>query len=173
MKRVAALILGIGLTTLTVANEVRELTWDDLIPPDWVPENPFDKLTPEQLNNLSDDSSEAQRLMMELQAVLAASPVVEDFQGERVKLPGFPVPLEGDSEAITELLLVPYFGACIHTPPPPANQIVYVKAEDGLEIGGIYDPVWITGKLSATHVSSDLGDAGYTLEAEKVEPYEY
>ena len=153
------------------AAEIRKLDWDDLIPAGWVPENPFDKLSPEELNNLTDDSPEAARLMMEMQAMLASSPVVEDFTGERVKLPGFPVPLEGNPERTTELLLVPYFGACIHTPPPPANQIVYVKSSEGLTITDMWQPVWIIGKLSARQFSSALGDAGYTLEAEGMEIY--
>ena len=166
------MVLGFLLFLGTVqAADIRKLDWDDLIPKGWVPENPFDKLSPDELDNLSDDSPEAARLMMEMQAALASSPVVENFNGERVKLPGFPVPLEGDPEHTKELLLVPYFGACIHTPPPPANQIVYVKSSAGLEITDIWQPVWIIGKLSTENYDSELGYAGYTLEAESMEIY--
>jgi len=165
---VFTLLLAIAIPA---SAEIRQLDWDDLIPSDWAPENPFDQLSPEELNELTDDSPEAARLMMELQAILASSPVVENFNGERVKLPGFPVPLEGDAERSTELLLVPYFGACIHTPPPPANQIVYVKSSDGLAVTDMWQPVWIIGKLSAQPFDSDLGAAGYTLEAEGMEIY--
>ena len=153
------------------AAEIRQLDWDDLMPANWAPQNPFDKLSPEQLDNLADDSTEANRLMQEMQAILASSPVVENFNGERVKLPGFPIPLEGDGERATELLLVPYFGACIHTPPPPANQIVYVRSSAGLVIEDMWQPVWIIGTLHAQSFSSAVGDAGYTLDAESIEIY--
>ncbi|HCG90056.1 MAG TPA: DUF3299 domain-containing protein, partial [Alteromonas macleodii] len=76
------------------------------------------------------------------------APVVDTFDGKRVKIPGFVVPLEGTAELTTEFLLVPYFGACIHVPPPPSNQIVYVKFEEGVRIDNIYDAIWVTGELS-------------------------
>lgn len=167
---VSILTLYFSFTPFSNA-EVRTLDWDDLMPSDWSPENPFDRLDQDQLNNLIDGSSEANLLMQEMQAILASAPVVEKFNGSRVRLPGFPVPLAGDAEHTTELLLVPYFGACIHTPPPPSNQIVYVKSELGLPIDDIWQPVWITGTLNTEHFDSDLGSAGYTLQAEQMEIY--
>jgi hypothetical protein len=46
---------------------------------------------------------------------------------QEVRIPGFVVPLEGDAKTVTAFLLVPYFGACIHVPPPPTNQVIYVS----------------------------------------------
>jgi len=96
--------------------------------------------------------------------------VVEALNGERVKIGGYVVPLDFEATEVKEFLLVPFVGACIHVPPPPANQIVYVKAERSFEIGGLFDPVSVTGTISTTSASTGLADAGYSLVAEQVEP---
>ena len=82
---------------------------------------------------------------------------------------GYVVPLDFDATTVKEFLLVPFVGACIHVPPPPANQIVYVKADKGFEVGGIFDPVTVTGKIKTTVAFTGLADAGYTIEADNVE----
>jgi len=147
-----------------------ELEWDDLIPADWQP----DKLLAEyDADNLDDDDPRAQELMDKLKALWAEAPVVEGLDGHRVKLPGFVVPLTTDATEIPEFLLVPYFGACIHVPPPPANQTVHVVTVDGAPFRGeLFDTVWVTGTLQVKHTSSEVGDAGYTIQADKIEPYE-
>ena len=99
------------------------------------------------------------------------APVVDTFDGKRVKIPGFVVPLEGTAELTTEFLLVPYFGACIHVPPPPSNQIVYVKFEEGVRIDNIYDAIWVTGELSTDGWKGDIASVGYRLTGEAVEGF--
>ncbi len=76
-----------------------------------------------------------------------------------------------DFEATTvkEFLLVPFVGACIHVPPPPANQIIYVKADEGFGVKGSFDPVYVTGTLKVVSTSTGLADAGDSIIAEKVE----
>ncbi|WP_245232488.1 DUF3299 domain-containing protein [Thiorhodococcus minor] len=70
-------------------------------------------------------------------------------------------------------LLVPYFGACIHTPPPPASQTVYVVMPAGEPYqGGLFDTVWVTGTIHALTDRSALAAAGYRIDAERVTPYE-
>ena len=147
-----------------------ELGWDALIPADWR----LDELLAEfDVDNLSDDDPRAKELMEKLKAFWKDSPVVHDYDGKIVKLPGFVVPLEMDAKTIPEFLLVPYFGACIHVPPPPSNQTVYVLTEaDKAYQGELFDTVWVTGKLTVEKLSSELGDAGYRIEATKVEPYQ-
>jgi uncharacterized protein len=95
--------------------------------------------------------------------------VVTEFNGKRVKIGGYVVPLDFEATTIKEFLLVPFVGACIHVPPPPANQIVYVKSDKGFEIGGQFDPVWVTGTLKTEPAFTGLADAGYTLDADSVE----
>jgi hypothetical protein len=100
--------------------------------------------------------------------------VVEDLDGAHIRLPGYVVPLDFNAESkYNEFLLVPYFGACLHTPPPPPNQIVFVKAEQAAKIGNIYEPVWVEGVMKTGEFGSDLGNSAYELTLSKLEPYEY
>ncbi len=98
--------------------------------------------------------------------------VREELNGSQVKLPGFVIPLEGDDKAVTEFLLVPYFGACIHVPPPPPNQIIYVKFPSGAPIQQLWDVVYIIGELKTQHVSHDLAEVGYLIEGTRLEEYD-
>jgi hypothetical protein len=96
--------------------------------------------------------------------------VVAELNGKRVRIGGYVVPLDFEATTVKEFLLVPFVGACIHVPPPPANQIVYVKAEKGFEIGGAFDPVTVTGTIKTETAFTGLADAGYSIDAESVEP---
>jgi hypothetical protein len=98
------------------------------------------------------------------------APVVENLDGKRVRIGGYVVPLDFEATRVKEFLLVPFVGACIHVPPPPANQIVYVKAEKGFDVQGTFDAVSVTGTLTVTPAFTGLAEAGYTLTAETVEP---
>jgi len=150
-----------------------EIDWDDLMPADWFPENPFIDYTDDELAAISDDSPEGQELMAVLADILDNAPIVEALDGKQIRLPGFVVPLDFAATEVTEFLLVPYYGACIHVPPPPANQMVYVTTETPAPIQGLFDIVWVDGTLRAHGVDSEFGVAGYTLEAYAVSPYEY
>ena len=150
----ATCLILILLSKLTLAKEPLELFWEDMMPPDYQsPEAP-----------LSHDGS---MLQMGLDA-----PIVESLNGKLVKIPGFVVPLEGDNQATTEFLLVPYFGACIHVPPPPANQIVYVTFSTAVAIDNLYDAVWVTGTLTTKRWQGDLATVGYSLEGMTISPYD-
>jgi hypothetical protein len=95
-----------------------------------------------------------------------------ELNGLDVKIPGFVIPLEGDENTITEFLLVPYFGACIHVPPPPPNQIIYVKFPKGAPVQELWDVVYVVGKLKTELFTSDLADAGYIIEGLRLEPFD-
>lgn len=101
----------------------------------------------------------------------AGSPpeLVENLDGQRVTIGGYIVPLDFDATKVKEFLLVPFVGACIHVPPPPANQLVYVRHESGVEVKATFDPVWVTGRMRAKVAFTGLAEAGYSIEAEKVE----
>ena len=102
-----------------------------------------------------------------------AAPVVEALDGQMVKLPGYIVPLDMTDEGrVIEFLLVPYFGACIHVPPPPSNQIVHATSELGVRVEALYEPFWIEGPMRVEHASSELAEAGYRMQAQKIYPYE-
>ena len=147
-----------------------ELEWDALIPADYLPENLLEQYN---VDEMSDDDPRTEELMEKLEAMWRNAPAVEALAGSRVKLPGFVVPLESDGEKITDFLLVPYFGACIHVPPPPANQIVYVESRgEDAKVRQEFDTVWVIGRLRIERTASEMGEAGYRLEASSVEPYE-
>lgn len=95
--------------------------------------------------------------------------VVTELNGKRVRIGGYVVPLDFEATTIKEFLLVPFVGACIHVPPPPANQIVYVRAEKGFVIGSTFDAVTVTGTIKTETALTGLADAGYSLDAETVE----
>ena len=91
-----------------------------------------------------------------------------------VRIPGFIVPLDFEQrQSVTRFLLVPYFGACIHEPPPPPNQTIYAEFEPGYDLESFWQPFWIEGKIFVNRVEEDLATALYTLSAEKIELYDY
>lgn len=166
----AALMLA--ATLAGAAGEVRQLEWDDLMPKDWDPFANLRALMESKQDNLVDGSPEADRLMREYINAGSSAPVVTDLDGQRVRLPGFVVPLDYEGTEISEFLLVPYFGACIHVPPPPANQIVFVKLRKAYALKEMFDAVWVTGTLKTQAFLNDIGDAGYTMQAADIEPYD-
>lgn len=151
-----------------------EISWEQLIPEGFTPvESPLSTMTAEQLNKLFDGSEESEREIAEIEEMMAYAPVVKSLNGQRVKLPGYVVPLDFDGQTnMKEFLLVPYYGACIHTPPPPANQVVHANAEEAIVIEDTYFPVWAIGTLLTETTTSELAEAGYRLQVERVEPYE-
>ncbi|MEP1209939.1 MAG: DUF3299 domain-containing protein [Rhizobiaceae bacterium] len=97
--------------------------------------------------------------------------LVGKLNGKKVRIPGYVTPVGFDGEDVTQFLLVPFLGACIHVPPPPANQIIYVKNAKGLKLEQIWEPVWITGILETKSVSTVLADVGYSMAQAVVEPF--
>ena len=91
--------------------------------------------------------------------------------GKSVRLPGYLVPLDDARDGIREFLLVPYFGACIHTPPPPANQIVHVRSQNPIKGMRSMDAVWVSGTLDLERSPPAMGDSAYTMTATRVVPY--
>lgn len=97
-----------------------------------------------------------------------------DLVDKRIMLPGFIVPTAYNEERlVTEFFLVPFFGACLHLPPPPPNQIIYVTYERGVELENFYDAHVVHGLLTHEVVRSDIADSAYRLQAEGVSPYSY
>lgn len=98
--------------------------------------------------------------------------VVEDLDGELIKIPGYVVPFDFDPrQRHREFLFVPYMGACIHTPPPPPNQLIFVRADPAIQVEDIWAPYWLEGTLSAEENYHEMGDAAYALSLSSLEPY--
>ncbi|MFW6413131.1 MAG: DUF3299 domain-containing protein [Oceanicaulis sp.] len=99
--------------------------------------------------------------------------VVEELDGRRVRIGGYVLPFDfTGSREINRFLLVPYVGACIHVPPPPPNQLVYVTTEEPIVVDGLWDPVFAEGIMRTTRNDNELGDTAYTLELIELKPYE-
>ncbi len=197
------------------ADEPRQIGWENLALKLSAAENPFARLSAEQLEALVDVAALRDRKARGV--TVSATDVatertataklhkaginVDDLLGRRhelavkqqalaratnpeldgilVRLPGYLLPLESSGKLVTEFLLVPWVGACIHTPPPPPNQIVHVKADKPFEMTGAFDAVWITGRMTAGAAKRSLHlvdgsadvDVGYSLRASRVERY--
>lgn len=128
------------------------------------------------------DIAELERQLDEIEEELDRRDVMvnRDLDGSIVRIPGYALPLEMTEGGITEFLLVPYVGACIHVPPPPPNQMVFVKLREEYEVKSLFDPVWITGQLRVEQASRSLNyvdgtsdvATGYALSGVTIEPYE-
>lgn len=169
MPRAAlALLLLIALPVWAAAP--KDLTWSEMIPPDGAPEVP--NMTPLHDMSKMSDALSAESAPAAKQD-LPNAPVVQSLDGQNIRLPGYIVPLEVNEEGrTTDFLLVPYFGACIHVPPPPSNQIVHVKSDLGVKLDELYQPYWVEGPLQVKASSSELADAGYQMDADKIYVYE-
>lgn len=154
--------------------------------PDLMPKDDIEALTnpPESLNNILDGSPEDQ-LSSQIQSAieqandsryqqaLTSTRIVPEFDGQAVRLPGFIVPLEFDDDmTITQFFLVPYFGACIHVPPPPPNQIIYAEYGKGFKLEALYNPFWISGILSTQLIENDVATAAYSINVKNIAPYD-
>lgn len=173
------IVLSCFIGSKAFAADITEIDWEVLIPQDWNPNQAFEDMTDEEYYALSE--TELVILEQSVQAMFDAAPVVEAFNGQQVRIPGFVLPLEYSGTLLKEFLLVPYFGACTHTPPPPANQIIYGKLKTGAKFESIYLPVWITGTLTTTRSQSELTESGvangvdvqsaYAMDVQLIEPY--
>ncbi len=160
-------VLGLVVSPSAGARETRELTWEDLIPPrsaddDGEVSKLFFGVAPHGSVSLAPD--EGQTLQQ----------LVHTLDGELVRMPGYVVPLEFDGAKVTDFFLVPYIGACIHVPPPPPNQLVYVRIEDGFEIEGLFQAVYVTGTMNSASSQQSLEQSGYgyRIEADDISAFQ-
>ncbi len=146
-----------------------ELFWEDLMPPG----------EEEKLLQLY---SQMQSSMMAF-SVMEGSPgdkanqvgtfnVVDDLDGKKVRLPGYTVPL-GSADNFTEFLLVPTLGACLHQPPPPPNQTLYVVSKKPIKSIDLAQAVWVNGTIKTQVQKTDRADTAYVMELDSFEEYEY
>lgn len=160
-----AVALALGLLFAAAASAESE--WRTL---DWL------ELMPEEDLRLLESLPEIQHEgdgPMSLPDEIMTGRVVPEMDNTRARIPGFIVPLKtvGD-QRIVEFFLVPYYGACIHVPPPPPNQIIHVTFPEGIELEVLYEPFWVQGPLTISRTEHDIGTASYAIEAQAVTPYE-
>lgn len=160
-------------TGSTPSDRFTEIEWADLIPPGFSGAEisaRFDK----RIAAVTPGSPEADEIYAELQAEYSNPPINPELAGDEIQLAGFVAPLTYQEDLVTEFLLVPYFGACIHVPPPPVNQTVMVTLEDGqgLSIDEAGGAVWVTGTLAIEGAETDLATAGYSITSAQTGVYD-
>ena len=173
-------LLVCWLVAFSACSEAKESTDDKYQSIDWIQLMPEDDLNallnpPEFIQSITDGSatdnveslgemSDADAQSQRYYEALNSARVMTEFDEKLIRLPGFIVPLASDDEnKVTEFFIVPYFGACLHMPPPPPNQIVYATVEPGVALESIYDPFWFKGKLVIENRDHALGSAAYRL----------
>ncbi|MFK7762336.1 MAG: DUF3299 domain-containing protein [Roseobacter sp.] len=140
----------------------REVSWDDLIPPgvpyaEIIGEGEVDEIN-DTWNPIFDEN---------------ATKLNKTLDGALIRMPGFIIPLEVSSDGVSEFVLVPYVGACIHVPPPPPNQLVFVTAKTPWPSDNLWEAVWVTGLMKTELQWTEIADTGYTLSADEMEIYEW
>jgi hypothetical protein len=216
MRNLIFTFLFLTVFTGIFAQEVKVITWDDLISEEVKFDDPFEKLTEDQIDDLSyiarmrmlqerkpgTVGAESLKTIEEKEKKLTAEgvdieymfaqrtaimelrkknaeAVVDSLNGLYIRMIGYLLPLDFEGKKGVEFLLVPWVGACIHTPPPPPNQIVYIKFDKGFETTSRFAPVWIEGPLLTKSITKELflvdGKAqinlGYSMSAEKIWDY--
>lgn len=158
-RKLAAATLGLLLAGALSANEVREVEWMDLMPD-------AERTAWEDASQNVDHSGYASAEEFQ------SWETVGELDGQKIRIPGFVVPVETDGKGrLQTFFLVPYFGACIHVPPPPANQIIYGRLEEPVEMVNIWDAFYMEGTLNIEEVSNETADSAYTMAVDSLKPY--
>jgi len=146
----------------SIASTPQEIMWDDLIPPGV----PYAEIIGEgELDEANDTWSPIYDAN--------ATKLNEALDGAYIRMPGYIIPLELGANGVTTFILVPYVGACIHVPPPPPNQLVFVTTKNPWPSNQFWDAVWVTGQMRTQLQSTDVAEIGYALTADKIEIYEW
>ncbi|WP_298449393.1 DUF3299 domain-containing protein [uncultured Marinobacter sp.] len=160
--RISALLILLLSVSMPAYSELREIDWLELMPAE-------DLALLENMPELEHEGDGPALLPDEIMT----GRVVPEMASVKGRIPGFVVPLKTTNDMrILEFFLVPYYGACIHVPPPPPNQIIHIKYKQGFKLEALYDPVWIEGTLVIDRTETVVGTSSYSMVADSVEPYE-
>ena len=145
-----------------LAGAPKEITWDDLIDPgvpyaQIIGEGEVDKVNDRWLPEFDENASK-------LNAAL---------DGAYVKLPGYIIPWDVSAAGVSSFILVPYVGACIHVPPPPPNQLIFVVTETPWPNDSLWEAVWVTGTMRHEFQATELADIGYSMTATEMEVFQW
>jgi uncharacterized protein len=155
----------------------KNLNWEELTPADW---DPLKAVKGLDLDKLEDSDPRAQEALIAVGEAWKNAPIIPELNGQRVRIAGFVVPLDINKSKVKEFLLVPYFGACIHVPPPPSNQAVHVfnlnidnkQQNETLKSAAlIQGPITIIGVLETLPSTTAMGSAGYKIQVDTIEQY--
>ncbi len=158
------------------------ISWDALIPEEDLEalSNPPDYIVKVTDGSVEDQIASAVESAMNsdsqvdeiYEQALISTAIIGAMDGKNIRIPGFVVPVEFTSDQkVSSFFLVPYFGACLHLPPPPPNQIIYIESEQGIVLEGLYDAVWVSGQLSAELFEDQIATSAYTMTLNSIELY--
>ena len=151
----------------TPSGNYEDITWDVLLPEGWSVEKVLESLN---LNELGDNDPKAREAMKKIREMWDNAPANPKLDNRRVSIAGFVVPLDGEREKTREFLLVPYFGACIHAPAPPANQVIHVKVKAGNTVA-LSPTALISGTIRTVRSDTRMAVTGYEMTIDKAEPF--
>lgn len=145
-----------------LAKTAKVIGWDDLIPPgvpyaEIIAEGEMDYHKDIWLPVFDDNATKL-------------NPALD---GAYIRMPGFILPIDANRKGVRSFVLVPYVGACLHTPPPPANQLVFVTTKKRWPSNDLWSPVWVTGRMKHELQTTDVAETGYVLKADAMEVYEW
>ncbi|NDV01116.1 DUF3299 domain-containing protein [Pseudoroseicyclus tamaricis] len=168
LRRRTLLALGAGalaaplMPRAALAADPLEITWDDLVPPG----TPWPEIAGQgvydEVNDIWRPEWDENGLKMNTA-----------YDGKLIRMPGYIIPMVSDSSGVTEFILVPYVGACIHVPPPPPNQLVYVTTQEPWGSDDMWTAIWVTGLMEMEARSTEIAEIGYRLTAQQIEEYQW
>lgn len=151
------LLLLFAVVPLAAQDEVRELEWLDLMPE-------------EEFNAWLDDVASIDHSSFFMAEPFQSFVTIPELDGIKARIPGFVVPIETDGRGnLKEFFLVPFFGACIHVPPPPANQIIFARLREPIPMVNIWDAFWMEGVLNIEEINNDTAASAYTMDVTRLE----
>lgn len=166
-------LLGVcALPGAAQASTTRHIKWAELVPADWDPAAEVRKhFKNPNFDIVSDTDPRMLEMLKKMREIWDQAPVNPSMDGVKGRIPGYVVPLEEDKRGLREMLLVPYHGACIHSPPPPANQIIHVSLAQPVKGYQAMDTVWVLGTLKAFRGDSHMGVSGYRIDEARLQRY--
>jgi hypothetical protein len=150
------------------SGDYEDIGWDSLLPEGWSVEKVMDDLN---LNALGDNDPKAREAITKIREMWDKAPANPKLNNKRVSIAGFVVPLDGEREKTREFLLVPYFGACIHAPAPPANQVIHVVVSKTAGAIKLTPAALISGTIRVVRSDTKLAITGYEMTIDKAEPF--
>jgi hypothetical protein len=173
LRRLIQVLAGSTLSSLAIpaiGSAYKEVEWDELMPEGWRKKVILELTRMRRYGSLTDGDPRADEAYARLKKTWDAAPPTKTYIGKPIRIAGYVVPLDAERMQSSEFLLVPYFGACIHSPPPPANQIILIKPPKGSRFRTM-DAIWVEGILTEGKTSSEVGTSTYVLTADKITLY--
>jgi hypothetical protein len=155
---------------IALATAYKEIDWDQLIPDGWRKQVILEMARMRRFADAADGDPKAEEAYAKLKKTWDSAPIVKSMIGKKVRIPGYVVPLDAERMQSSDFLIVPYFGACVHSPPPPANQIIMIIPPKGT-LTRTMDAIWVEGVLGEQRTFSEAGTSAYVIKAVKVTPY--